>query len=138
MQHREDDASAPSTTAADDEAAVTASLAPPDATGAAAGTALPLTGQTFVDAIAASDRFELESARTVQSAGATGAVRDFAQKMIKDHQASSNDLRKAIGQVDKVKLDDTPGMTAEQRSMLNELKAAPKDRVAAVYARRLP
>ena len=98
--------------------------------------ALPLTGQTFVDAMAASDRFELESARTVQSVGATGAVRDFAQMMIKDHQASSNDLRKAIGQVDKVKLDDTPDMTAEQRSMLEELKAAPKDRVATVYARQ--
>jgi putative membrane protein len=134
--NRDDDASAPSTTAADDEAAATASLAPPDATGAAAGTALPLTGQTFVDAMAASDRFELESAKTVQSAGATGAVRDFAQMMIKDHQASSNDLRKAIGQVDKVRLDDTPDMTAEQRSMLDELKAAPKDRVAAVYARQ--
>lgn len=138
MQHREDDASAPSTTAADDEAAVTASLAPPDATGAAAVTALPLTGQTFVDAIAASDRFELESATTIQSAGATGAVRDFAQRMIKDHQASSNDLHKVIGQIDKVTLDDTPGMTAEQRSMPDELKAAPKDRVTAIYARRLP
>lgn len=134
--NRDEDASAPSTTAADDNAAATASIAPPDASGAVAGTELPLTGQAFATAMASSDRFELESAKTVQSAGATGAVRDFAEMMIKDHQASSNDLRKTIGQVDKVKLDDTPDMTADQRSMLDELKAAPKDRVAAVYARQ--
>lgn len=134
--NRDDDASAPSTTAADDSAAATASIAPPDASGAVAGTELPLTGQAFADAMAASDRFELESAKTVQSAGATGAVRDFAQMMIKDHQASSNDLRKAIGQVDKVKLDATPDMTADQQAMLAELKAAPKAQAAAVYARQ--
>jgi putative membrane protein len=131
-----DDANTPSTTAADDNAAATASLAPPDASGAAAGAALPLTGQAFTDAMAASDRFELESAKTVQAAGVTGAVRDFAQMMIRDHQKSSDELRMATGKVDKVKLDETPDLTAEQQSMLAELKGAAKDQVSAVYARQ--
>lgn len=134
--NREDaDAQSPSTTAADDQAAATASMAPPDAS-AGAGAMLPLTGQAFADAMAASDLFELESARTVQSAGATGAVRTFAQMMIRDHQRLSDDLRKAIGKVDKVKLDETPKLNAEQQSMLTELKAASKDQMPAVYARQ--
>lgn len=132
---RENEASGTSTTAADDSAAAT-TMASPDASGAVAGAGVPLTGQAFAIAMAASDRFELESARTVQSAGATGAVREFAQMMIMDHQTSTNNLRETIGQVEQRKLDASPEMTAEQNSMLADLKASPNDKVAALYARQ--
>lgn len=133
---RENDASGTSTTAADDSAAATTTMASPDASGAVAGAGVPLTGQAFASAMAASDRFELESARTVQSAGVAGAVREFAQMMIEDHQTSTNNLRETIGQVEQLKLDASPEMTAEQNSMLADLKASPNDKVAALYARQ--
>ena len=97
---------------------------------------MPLTGQAFADAIAASDRFELESARAVQSANPAGATRSFAQMMIRDHQKSSDELRKTTSQVDKVTLDETPAMTAEQQAQLAELKAAAPEQMPAIYARQ--
>ncbi len=97
---------------------------------------MPLTGQAFADAIAASDRFELESARAVQSANPEGTTRSFAQMMIRDHQKSSDELRKTTSQVDKVTLDETPAMTAEQQAQLAELKAAAPQQMPAIYARQ--
>lgn len=132
---RDENPQAPSTTAADEQAASTSTVAT-DASGAARGAAMPLTGQAFADAIAASDRFELESARAVQSANRAGATRSFAQMMIRDHQKSSDELRKTTSQVDKVTLDETPAMTAEQQAQLAELKAAAPEQMPAIYARQ--
>lgn len=124
----------PSTTAADDTAAATSSMAP-DAMGLG-DAALPLTGQAFVSAMAASDQFEIESARIVQSAGVTGNVRDFAQMMIRDHQTSTDNLRKATSATDNVSLDETPRMEPPQEAMLAELRQAGTENVAQVYARQ--
>lgn len=132
---RDENSQAPSTTAADEQAASTSTVAT-DASGAARGAAMPLTGQAFADAIAPSDRFELESARAVQSANPAGATRSFAQMMIRDHQKSSDELRKTTSQVDKVTLDETPAMTAEQQAQLAELKAAAPEQMPAIYARQ--
>lgn len=131
-----DEVTGPSTTAADDDAAAVASVAPSDAAGGVAGAALPLTGQAFVDAMSASDHFEMESARIVQSSGVTGATRDFAQMMIKDHGASTRDLGRAANGVTNVELEKQPTLTAEQQTQLEELRSAGKDGVAAVYARQ--
>ncbi len=132
---RDENPQAPPTTAADEQAASTSTVAT-DASGAARGAAMPFTGQAFADAIAASDRFELESARAVQSANPAGTTRSFAQMMIRDHQTSSDELRKTTSQVDKVRLDETPAMTAEQQAQLAELKAAAPQQMPAIYARQ--
>ncbi|MEL0253091.1 MAG: DUF4142 domain-containing protein [Novosphingobium sp.] len=131
---RDENPQAPPTTAADEQAST--STVATDASGAARGAAMPLTGQAFADAIAASDRFELESARAVQSANPAGTTRSFAQMMIRDHQTSSDELRKTTSQVDKVRLDETPVMTAEQQAQLAELKAAAPQQMPAIYARQ--
>jgi putative membrane protein len=132
---RDENPQAPPTTAADEQAASTSTVGT-GASGAAQGAAMPLTGQAFADAIAASDRFELESARAVQSANPEGTTRSFAQMMIRDHQKSSDELRKTTSQVDKVTLDETPAMTAEQQAQLAELKAAAPQQMPAIYARQ--
>ena len=131
-----EDANAPSTMAADDMAAATASMAPMDAASGAAGTMLPLTGQAFVDTVSASDHFEMESARIVQSAGVTGPTRDFAQMMMKDHEASSRELGLAVGAAGNVRVESQPSLTAEQQGQLEELRGAGKDAVASIYARQ--
>jgi putative membrane protein len=125
-------ATGPATDAADDSAAATATAG----TGAAAGEALPLTGQAFVDAASASDQFELESARIVQSKGITGELRAFAQMMIRDHTASSNALQAAASKVQGVQLRQTPLLTAAQQSQLDQLKAATGDSAPALYIRQ--
>lgn len=130
------EATGASTTAADDDAAATASLAPSDAAGGAAGAALPLTGQAFVDTVSASDYFEMESARIVQSAGVTGPTRDFAQMMIKEHGASTRDLGAAVNRVDNIQLEKQPTLTADQSAQLEELRTAGPQRVSDVYARQ--
>lgn len=132
---RGEDPWAPSTTAADEQAAATSTVVE-EASGAARGDAVPLTGQAFADAMSASDRFELESARTVQSAGVAGTTRSFAQMMIRDHQKSSDELRRTTSQVDKVRLDENPAMTAAQQAQLAELKAANTQQMPAIYARQ--
>ncbi len=130
------EATGASTTAADDDAAATASRAPAQAAGGAAGAVLPLTGQAFVETVSASDTFELESARIVQSAGVTGPTREFAQMMIKAHGASTRDLGAAANRVDNIELEKQPTLTDEQKAQLAELHASGPDRVAAVYARQ--
>lgn len=132
---RDENPQASPTTVADEQAASTSTVAT-DASGAARGAATPLTGQAFADAIGASDRFELESARAVQSANPEGTTRSFAQMMIRDHQKSSDELRKTTSQVDKVTLDETPAITAEQQAQLAELKAAAPQQMPAIYARQ--
>lgn len=108
-------------TASDASAAATAV---PASEGAAMGEAMPLTGQAFVDAMAASDRYEIEAARIAEAKGVTGKWRDFAQMMTRDHTASSAGLRKALAGVRNVTLDEAPPMTPAQRAQIDSLQAA--------------
>lgn len=114
-------ATGPATDAADDSAAATATAG----TGAAAGEALPLTGQAFVDAASASDQFELESARIVQSKGITGDLRDFAQMMIRDRTASSNALQAAASKVQGVQLRQAPFSPQRSRASSTSSRLPP-------------
>ncbi|KTR83905.1 hypothetical protein NS277_07700 [Novosphingobium barchaimii] len=102
----------------------------------AAGEALPLTGQAFVDAASASDQFELDSARIAQSKGFTGEWRDFAQMMIRDHTESSNALQTAASQVRGIQLRQAPILTEAQQSQLEQLQAAEGNSARALYARQ--
>lgn len=120
------EASMDATVAADDRAAASASMD-------ASGNAMPLTGQAFVDAMAASDTYEMEAARLAQSKGVTGDVRGFAQMMIRDHSRSSENLRKATNGTKGVTLRDTPTMTAEQRDMIGALQGATAAEFPRVY-----
>lgn len=119
-----------------DNAAAQASAMPADAGGAAAGMALPLTGQAYVDAAAASDQFEIESSRIAQSKGLTGEWRTFAEQMTKDHTQSSSQLKTALARVPNVTVDKAPKMTDAQTAQLKELQNASTADFPALYARQ--
>ena len=87
--------------------------------------------QSFVDMAAASDMFELESARVAQEKSQTPAVRDFAQMMIADHTSSTEKLRQAAGQVEGVTV--APEMTPAQQQQLTALRDATAEGFDALY-----
>lgn len=92
-------------------------------TGAAADATAPMTAQSFVDAAAASDMFEIESSKLAQKMGKSAKVKDFAAMMIKDHTKSSSELKSAAGKATPA-VTVAPKLTAEQQSDLDELKGA--------------
>lgn len=114
----------------------TASLAPPDASGAVPGTALPLTAQAFVDAAASSDLYEMDAAKLADAETHPTAIRSFAQMMMRDHAKSSAALKAAVGAENNSAQIDTQKLLPEHQAMLAELKAAPPEQFAAVYARQ--
>ena len=83
--------------------------------------AAPLTSQGFVNAAAASDRFEIESSRLAATAAQSAAVKSFASKMISAHTDSTAKLKSTLaGLTPPVTPDDA--LSAEQQQTLNNLK----------------
>jgi putative membrane protein len=81
----------------------------------------PTSAQGFVNAAAASDKFEIESSKLANDAGASAATKAFAAKMISAHTASTAKLKSTTGgMTPPVTPDDT--LTAEQQSTLDNLK----------------
>jgi putative membrane protein len=92
--------------------------------GMAADTAAlsPLTAQGFVNAAAASDKFEIESSKLAATASQSAAVKSFATKMITAHEGSTAKLKSTLsGMNPAVTPDDT--LNAEQQASLDSLKA---------------
>ncbi len=91
----------------------------------------PSTPQGFASAAAATDMFELESARIAQEMSQDEGVRRFAQMMIDDHTTATQNLRTAAGQAQGVIV--SPQMTADQQQKLRELRAASADEFDDLY-----
>lgn len=84
-------------------------------------TAAPTSAQGFVNAAAASDKFEIETSKLASAAGASSATKAFADKMISAHTASTAKLKSTLsGMTPPVTPVDT--LTAEQQSTLDNLK----------------
>ena len=82
----------------------------------------PLTAQGFANAAAASDRFEIESSRLAATAGASAAVKSFAEQMIKAHTASTEKLKSTVSGMSPP-LTPVDTLTADQQAKLDSLKA---------------
>jgi putative membrane protein len=81
----------------------------------------PNTAQGFVNAAAASDRFEIESSKLAQTSASSAAVKKFATQMVTDHTASTAKLKGIVGGLNPaVTPDDT--LTPDQRTALDGLK----------------
>ena len=78
-------------------------------------------GQTFANAAAASDMFEIESSRLAASNGASASVKRFAQSMIEAHTGSTDKLKAAIAQATPAMTPD-PTLNAEQQQTLDMLR----------------
>jgi putative membrane protein len=89
---------------------------------AAASTApAPTTARGFVNAAAASDKFEIESSRLAASAASSAAVKKFATQMISAHTASTAKLKSTLaGMSPPLTPDDT--LTPDQQQKLDSLK----------------
>ena len=81
----------------------------------------PTTAQGFVNAAAASDRFEIESSNLATTAGQSSAVKSFAGRMVTGHTASTAKLKStAAALTPAIAVDDT--LNANQQQMLDSLK----------------
>ena len=86
-----------------------AAKTPPDATG-------------FVTAVAASDLFEIESARLAASKAGSAEIKSLAQALLADHEKSTTDLKAAAAKANPP-IAVTPALDAEEQGMLDDLKA---------------
>jgi putative membrane protein len=87
---------------------------PPAATGAPSA-------QDFVNKVAISDMFEIQSSQLALSKQADADTKPFAEKMVQDHQKTSSEL-KALVDGGKVKATLPTALDSEQK-LLDDLKA---------------
>jgi putative membrane protein len=80
-----------------------------------------LTAQSFANAMASSDRFEIESAKIAQDKATAPALKQFAAQMVKDHTASTAKLKTAAASAN---VTPAPALTAEHQANLEALRAA--------------
>ena len=78
--------------------------------------------QDFVNKVAISDMFEIQSSRLALTKQPDKDTKPFAEKMVRDHQKTSNELKSLVdsGKV-KAKLPTT--LDSEHQQMLDGLKA---------------
>ena len=88
---------------------------PPAATGAPAA-------QDFVNMVAISDMFEIQSSQLALAKQADAETKPFAEKMVQDHQKTSSEL-KAMVDGGKVKATLPTALDSEHQKMLDELKS---------------
>jgi putative membrane protein len=92
---------------------------------------LPTDAATFIGAAAASDEFEIESAKVALDKAQSKDVRDFAQMMITDHTKTTEGLKAAAKKANLTV--PPPQLSADQQQMLDTLKATAADQFDATY-----
>ena len=93
----------------------------------------PTTAQGFVNAAAASDKFEIESSKLAATAASSAAVKNFAQQMVTAHTASTEKLKSTLsGVTPPVTPDNT--LTPEQQATLDSLKGLTRTAFDSAYA----
>jgi putative membrane protein len=75
----------------------------------------------FVNKVAISDMFEIESSKLALSKQPDADTKPFAEKMVRDHQKTSSEL-KALIDGGKVKASLPTSLDSEHQKMLDELK----------------
>lgn len=84
---------------------------------------LPIDAAGFANAVAASDLFEIESARLAATKTGSAEVKAFAQHLLTDHEESSAELKAAAAEASPP-VTVTPALDAEKQAMLDQLKTA--------------
>ena len=85
----------------------------------AGATVLPTDAAGFANAVAASDLYEIESSALAREKASSAELRSFAQRLEREHRASSDQLKQAAAG-----LTVSPALDPEQQAMIDELKAA--------------
>jgi putative membrane protein len=81
-----------------------------------------LSAQDFVNKVAISDMFEIQSSQMALAKQADADTKPFAEKMIQDHQKTTSEL-KAVVEGSMVKLTLPASLDSEHQKMLDELNA---------------
>jgi len=92
---------------------------------------LPTDAATFIATAAASDAFEIASAKVALDKAQSKDVRDFAQMMITDHTKTTEGLKAAAKKANLTV--PPPQLSADQQQMLDTLKATAADQFDATY-----
>jgi len=87
--------------------------------------------QDFVTKVAISDMFEIQSSKLAAQKG-NAEVKSFAQRMIKDHTKTTEELKSIVGKSSKAKLPRV--MDAEHQKKLAQLEKATGNEFNTVYA----
>ena len=88
----------------------------------ASSTAMAQSAQDFVNKVAMSDIFEIQSSQLALSRQVDADTKPFAEKMVQDHQKTSSEL-KALVDGSMVKLTLPTSLDAAHQKMLDELNA---------------
>ncbi|HTN31449.1 MAG TPA: DUF4142 domain-containing protein [Pseudomonas sp.] len=80
-----------------------------------------LSPQDFVDKASAAGMAEIEAARMALEDGTSSEVKNFAEKMIKDHTAANEDL-KDIATKKRLETNDAPDAMNKAKAMILELR----------------
>jgi putative membrane protein len=95
----------------------------PQSAPAATGETQPApSAQDFVDKVAISDMFEIQSSQLALSKQPDKDTKPFAQRMVTDHQKTSKEL-KSLVDGGKVKATLPSALDSEHQTMLDDLKA---------------
>ncbi len=78
--------------------------------------------QDFVNKVAVSDMFEIQSSQIALAKQADADTKPFAEKMVQDHQKTSSEL-KALVEGGKVKAKLPSALDSEHQKLLDDLKA---------------
>jgi putative membrane protein len=102
-------------------------------TAGAAPAALPTDAQGFVNAAAASDRFEIESSRMAEASGQSAGVKAFARQMISGHTASTAKLKGLVGAMSPA-LTPNDALNADQQALMATLQGKTGAELDTAYA----
>jgi putative membrane protein len=78
--------------------------------------------QEFVNKVAVSDMFEIQSSRLALTEKPDKDTKPFAQRMVKDHQKTTAELKKLVDS-GKVQAKLPTALDSDYQNMLDELKA---------------
>ncbi len=81
--------------------------------------AMPTDASGFANAVAASDLYEIESAKLAADKASNADVKSLAQHIRTDHEKSSAELKSAAGTAN---ISVAPKLDAEKQGMLDQLK----------------
>lgn len=112
-------------------AAVALALGVPAVTSAVAQTdmttgrtvAAPIAAQDFVSKVVDGTQFELQSARIAVKRAQDPAVKDLAERLIRDHTSASDDLKRTVEPDRQIKIPKAPKLSADMQRKIDQLKS---------------
>ena len=86
----------------------------------------------FVEKAAITDMFEVEAGRLAAQRTRVAAIRHFAQQMVREHTATTNELKRTLASVQSAPTPPT-ALDQEHQQKLTDLRNAAADRFDEIY-----